>query len=54
MSADDHHFHREDRELKWRRISAHLEAHPEDLSIALENLERWEALGRVHRGPIRE
>lgn len=54
MSADDHHFRREDRALLWRRIARHIEAHPDDLAIALENLDRWQALGRVHPGPIRE
>lgn len=38
----------------WRRIAGHVERHPEDLSIALENMDRWETLGRVHPGPIQE
>lgn len=54
MSTTDHHFRREDRELRWRRIASHIDAHPGDLAIALENLDRWEALGRVHPGPIHE
>ncbi len=54
MDATDHHFHREDRESKWRRIAQHIAVHPADLSIALENLDRWEALGRVHPAPILE
>ena len=54
MSVTDHHFRREDREVLWRRIARHIEAHPEDLAIALENLDRWESLGRVHPGPIHE
>lgn len=54
MSMSDHHFLREDRTVLWRRIASHIETHPEDLSIALENLDRWESLGRVHPGPIRE
>jgi hypothetical protein len=54
MSGSDHHFLREDREVLWRRIAMHIERHPADLSIALENLDRWEALGRVHPGPIHE
>lgn len=54
MSADDHHFQREDRTVLWQRIALHIEAHPENLSIALENLDRWQALGRVHPGPIHE
>jgi hypothetical protein len=54
MSSDDHHFRREDRAEHWRRIAAHIEAHPEDLAIALDNIERWEAWGRVHPGPLRE
>jgi hypothetical protein len=28
--------------------------HPEDLTIALENIERWLRLGRVHAGPLHE
>lgn len=54
MSADDHHFRREDRTLVWRRIAKHIENHPDDLAIALENLDRWQVLGRVHPGPIHE
>lgn len=54
MNPDDHHFRREDRAQRWRRIAAHVERHPEDLEIALENLDRWEAFGRVHSGPIRD
>jgi hypothetical protein len=54
MSADDHHFLRKDRASLWRRIARHIEDHPDDLAIALENLDRWQALGRVHPGPIHE
>jgi hypothetical protein len=54
MSATDHHFLREDRTVLWRRIAKHIEAHPEDLSIALENLNRWETHGRVHPGPLHD
>lgn len=50
--CDDHHFLREDRVSLWRRISAHLAAHPEDLCIALENIERWLAGGRLHPAPL--
>ena len=52
--ADDHHFRREDRASLWRRIARHIETHPEDLAIAMENLDRWQALGRVHPGPIHD
>lgn len=54
MSVTDHHFRREDREVLWRRIARHIDAQPGDLDIALENLDRWESLGRVHPGPIHE
>jgi hypothetical protein len=54
MSVTDHHFRREDREVMWRRIARHIDAHPGDLAIALDNLDRWESLGRVHPGPIHE
>jgi len=54
MTTDDHHFRREDRASRWRRIAAHLADHPGDLRIALENIERWLTLGRVHPGPILE
>lgn len=54
MSVTDHHFHREDRALHWQRIAAHVASHPEDLSIALENIDRWLALGRVHPAPLHE
>jgi hypothetical protein len=54
MSASDHHFLREDRKVLWQRIARHIEMYPKDLRIALENLDRWEAVGRVHPGPLRE
>ena len=54
MSTEDYHFRREDRATKWSRIAQHIEAHPEELNIALENLDRWEKLGRVHPGPIHD
>ena len=54
MSANDYHFRREDRSSLWLSLARHIEAHPDDLIIALENLDRWQALGRVHPGPIHE
>lgn len=54
VSVADHHFRRGDRASHWRHLARHLESHPEDLAIALENLDRWQALGRVHPGPIAE
>jgi hypothetical protein len=53
-TTDDHHFRREDRTVRWQRIAAHIEAHPADLSIALDNIVRWLALGRVHPAPLLE
>lgn len=52
--ADDFHFRREDRTTRWQRIAEHLSRNPEDLEIALENIERWLSWGRVNRGPILE
>jgi hypothetical protein len=54
MTLTDHHYQREDRAERWRRIAAGLESHPEWLTIALDNLARWERWGRVHPGPILE
>jgi hypothetical protein len=54
MSAADHHFQREDRTVLWQRIARHIDAHPQSLYVALENLDRWQVLGRVHPGPIHE
>jgi len=54
VGEDDHHFRREDRGAHWRRIAEHIKVHPHDLATALENLDRWQALGRVHPGPIHE
>lgn len=54
MTLTDPHFNREDRSQRWRRIAADLEAHPEWLEVALENLSRWERWGRVHAAPILE
>jgi len=51
---EDFHFRREDRGVHWRRIARHIGAHPEDLEVALENLDRWQALGRVNPAPIHE
>lgn len=51
-TSDDHHFLREDRTLHWQRSAEHIAAHPEDLLIALENIERWLKLGRVHHAPL--
>ena len=53
-TTDDHHFRREDRVVRWQRIAAHIAAHPADLSIALENIDRWLTLGRVHPAPLLE
>lgn len=53
-STDDHHFRREDRVVRWQRISGHIAAHPADLFIALDNIDRWLALGRVHPAPLLE
>jgi hypothetical protein len=48
MSVEDHHFRREDRASLWLRLARHVEAHPDDLVIALENLDiskpRWGTL----------
>lgn len=54
VPGDDHHFRREDRARLWQRIALHIENRPQDLAIALENLDRWERLGRVHPGPIHD
>lgn len=54
MISEDFHFRREDRGLLWQRIAEYIRDHPDDLAIALENLERWLALGRVHPGPIHD
>jgi hypothetical protein len=48
----DHHFLREDRTAHWQRIAAHLEVRPEDIVIALANIDRWLTLGRVHSAPL--
>ena len=54
MSVIDHHLFREDRAAMWQRIAEHISSHPEHLSIALENIDRWESLGRVHRAPLNQ
>ena len=54
MTADDHHFRREDRAVRWQRIAAHIAEHPEDLAIPLANCDRWLSLGRVHPAPLLE
>jgi len=54
MSPPDPHFRRKDPGAHWRRVAAHLRAHPADLAIARENLDRWERWGRTHAAPLRE
>lgn len=51
---DDHHFRRENRTLRWQRIARHINDHPAELTITLENIDRWLALGRVHPAPLLE
>jgi hypothetical protein len=52
--SNDHHFRREDRTRHWQRIAGHIRSHPAELSIPLENIDRWLALGRVHPAPLLE
>ena len=54
MTADDHHFRREDRAVRWQRIASHIAEHPEDLAIALANCDRWLSLVRDHPAPLLE
>jgi hypothetical protein len=54
MSAEDHHFMREDRSAHWRRIASYLGDYPEELAISLANIERWMAGGRVNPAPLIE
>lgn len=54
MTADDHHFRRENRTVRWQRIAAHIAERPQDLAIPLANCDRWLALGRVHPAPLLE
>lgn len=49
---DDHHFLREDRTLRWQRIAQLVDKNPSNLYIALENIQRWLTLGRVHPAPL--
>lgn len=52
MSDTDYHFAREDRTLRGQRIARQVAAHPEEIAVALANLDRWQTLGRVHPAPI--
>jgi hypothetical protein len=54
MAPTDYHFLREDRRERWRRIADRIAAHPEEVRIALNNIERWLAHGRIHPAPILE
>ena len=49
---DDHHFLREDRAIRWRRIAQSVRENPENLDIALGTISRWLARGRVHPAPL--
>lgn len=51
---EDPHFRPRDHAERWRRLADHLRRRPEDFAIALETLDRWEAWGRTHPGPILE
>ena len=50
--TNDHHFLREDRVVRWQRIAEMVRDNPHNLDIALENIARWQALGRVHPTPL--
>jgi len=54
MTAEDHHFRREDRTVHSLRIASYIAQHPEDPAIPLANCERWLSLGRVHPAPLLE
>ena len=54
MTADDHHFRREDRAVRWRRIASHIAKHPEDLAILLANCDRRFSFRHVHPAPLLE
>lgn len=53
MQHTNHHFRPRNAHSEWLALVAHLRQHPDDLQIALENIERWLAWGRTHPGPLR-
>lgn len=54
MRTNPHLLRPTDQEAQWRNLAAHLRSHPEDLDIALENINRWEQWGRTHPAPLHE
>lgn len=52
MDLIDPHFRREIPAEKWRRIAGRITQHPEFLAIALGNIDRWLAAGRLHPSPL--
>jgi len=54
MKSNPHLLRPYDQEALWSNLAAHLRTHPEDLTIAMDNLDRWEQWGRTHPAPIRE
>ncbi len=52
--SNDYHFRKVDRVARNRQIAEYIVAHPNCLGIAIENLDRWEAWGRTHPGPIQQ
>ncbi len=53
MLLEDPHF-RPKNPTRWSIVGAALREHPEWMSIALENLDRWEKWGRTHPAPLRQ
>ncbi len=51
---EDYHLFRADRKERWCQLARHLENHPDDLEIALANIDRWLERGRLRPDPLME
>jgi len=53
MDLQDPHLIPKD-PVRWVVLARHLRENPDDFSIALENIDRWEQWGRTHPAPLHE
>ena len=50
----DFHFQRSDVPTHWRQIADRVESDPLLLQLAMDNIQRWLARGRLHPAPLLE
>lgn len=50
----DFHLYRSDVATQWQQLAKHVESDPSMLHLALGNIQRWLARGRLHPAPLIE